>query len=1725
MSSKAEMDEKRETANATAGRNKTPGTDVVNDLLSKRKDPLQPNVGESCLTYKSVFKNVDFNYSVGSFGVKENIFVYAPLPEYVFDFTIRATGLILTPNENGEIVACNEDGEAIFLIPAPNMTDADGNYSESVCYELTHEDDDSYILSVRAEKDWLNDSERSFPVKIDPSVYPVGKQTADSLTFYDGDKTGIEYNRARIRFGKSDSGMCGGLISFPNDNNRFCSSGYQLAYGKLKYYVRSVGSGEAGTTDYRVRSIKTTIPLEKMTGLDLIEKSDSPVLLNGSVAAGKSLSGKVTNDGRWEEVYFTPESFGDSPDYVFLWEAVASNENQYGEVDIRDGNLPSVLSYYVSTVGIREDLPYEQFEYNGGTASVNLINGALTSAFDVLSIDVAQNPLSLQLVYNDSYDDIMTEYGMYNMFGKNIKINFQQVIKCDSGSARYIDEDGSVETFFSCSNGTYRSVDKNLSFLPSGATLYVNGNTKMYFSDDRVTEYHDASDIVAEKTMYKIKYSGNRITGIDGYTNNKKTHYIDFSYSDGVVTSAAAYLSTAVDGGSFRNIAECVFIYDDDGHLTEIRNNNSGNKKFVLGYDGDRLTGITDFDGNGYLFGRTHWSDSSPMRMTSVHSTYGDKSESGSCFYNYNGYTTFSAYDPKITKTEYYDAEEKKIGERNVDRCFGDTASSEWYVDDKGEISVSAMTAGMSGNDGEDFLTYTRSDFVTKEKRNTSFGGNNSVSVSPGNSVDGNILQNHGIVSGKGREYCLSLKLESFGSACVNLYVEGIKRGTIKINGTTESYYVIPVPYYSGSAVIKIENTGDNAVALSDVSYNRYTRKTTVKKIVTSSLENYVAEIETTAIEGKQIMTFDRFGRPETITQEDYTTSPTETKKYVYTYETGRSQPDCTRIRSITDGENTVEYAYTQESGEKITTAIVRKGDEPISKTTTAISGALGNYYEKKTENGVTVKTEYSVLGGNIRPYRVTADDSVTEYSYNYDGNVTAIKVDNGEGIDQAISYHWENGKASHYYIGDSDYAMDFYLLTRDPSLYYLVTGIKHNGTQMLSFGYDEYGNVNSVTYANKASVGFNYDHKTLRGVELRDFPAGPVTAIDYDYTGNDLTGMTQSVAGIKRLSYLFEESETQSKTTVSGDINASYLYHYDEETGMPVDRVFDFENGRYSRTEDFTFDGHGKLLDFGDGEFRTVYGYDGSNRVSSQKIQLRRANSFTVQYEYATVSDGNVNYQTNRIGRIANTSTGTDQTYTYDSKGYVRSYRNGLNGDNFTYTYDATGRLLSDGTAAYTYDRINNITSMKSGGKITTYSYQSAKETRLNSVSENGVAKYFRYDEMGNMIAYKGATTSASQNLFWTRGNMLEKGKLKDDKSFVYRYDPDNLRYSKTVNGTETDYYWDNGVLVGEKTGDNYIQYLYNASGIAGMRCNDSYYYFEKNIFGDVIRAYNASGIAVAEFRYDSYGNIVSASGSMADKVKIRYRGYYWDEETGFYYLQSRYYDPSLCRFISADQYELLGTLSRTPGQLNLYAYCNNNPIMYTDETGHIPEWILGIGRIITGIGAIVAGALVIASGVALVPMLIVAGVTIAAGVLTTVNGMADVQQSITGNNFVRDGIFCGNQTAYNWYAGVTEGVSVVGSLICGGWLKANQPRIQAYKNIGNYAQSKTVASHSNRVYNNSILLQKQIIKYGKMTKDLQSATGYIFSVAGSLNGNVSYWRLVLSNAERIIWHFGFGF
>ena len=108
--------------------------------------------------------------------------------------------------------------------------------------------------------------------------------------------------------------------------------------------------------------------------------------------------------------------------------------------------------------------------------------------------------------------------------------------------------------------------------------------------------------------------------------------------------------------------------------------------------------------------------------------------------------------------------------------------------------------------------------------------------------------------------------------------------------------------------------------------------------------------------------------------------------------------------------------------------------------------------------------------------------------------------------------------------------------------------------------------------------------------------------------------------------------------------------------------------------------------------------------------------------------------------------------------------------------------------------------------------------------------------------------------------------------------------------------------------------------------------YYYILNLQGDVVKLVTSSGSAVATYEYDAWGNILSKSGTMADKNPLHYRGYYYDTETGFYYLQSRYYDPTVRRFINADSYASTGK-----GFIgsNMFAYCRNNPVCRIDASG----------------------------------------------------------------------------------------------------------------------------------------------------------------------------------------------
>ena len=170
---------------------------------------------------------------------------------------------------------------------------------------------------------------------------------------------------------------------------------------------------------------------------------------------------------------------------------------------------------------------------------------------------------------------------------------------------------------------------------------------------------------------------------------------------------------------------------------------------------------------------------------------------------------------------------------------------------------------------------------------------------------------------------------------------------------------------------------------------------------------------------------------------------------------------------------------------------------------------------------------------------------------------------------------------------------------------------------------------------------------------------------------------------------------------------------------------------------------------------------------------------------------------------------------------------------------------------------------------------------------------------------------------------------------------DASGLRTSKAVGGVTTQYYWLGDKLQAQRTGNDYLIFLYDEAGVPyGLihkyGSTETKYYYEYNLQGDIIGIISDIGTRVVTYQYSAWGELLSTSGSMASNIgasnPLRYRGYYYDSETGLYYLQSRYYDPVTGRFINADNYSSTGQ-----GVLgnNMFAYCRNNPVSRKDASG----------------------------------------------------------------------------------------------------------------------------------------------------------------------------------------------
>lgn len=290
---------------------------------------------------------------------------------------------------------------------------------------------------------------------------------------------------------------------------------------------------------------------------------------------------------------------------------------------------------------------------------------------------------------------------------------------------------------------------------------------------------------------------------------------------------------------------------------------------------------------------------------------------------------------------------------------------------------------------------------------------------------------------------------------------------------------------------------------------------------------------------------------------------------------------------------------------------------------------------------------------------------------------------------------------------------------------------------------------------------------------------------------------------------------------------------------------------------------------------------------------------------------------------------------YEYDEEERITKVTDSADGVT-EYTYDALGQLLTETkgsqTVSVTYDKYGNIQS-KNG---IPYSYGSDDANCCGwkdlLTAYNG--KAITYDANGNPINYQGTAAT------WEKGRQL-----KTFGANSYKYNNDGIRIQKRTATEIHDYILDGTNIIKELVTDTggcpkYTnEYLYDLDGtVCGIKHNGTAYYFYKNLQGDVIAITNATGAVVARYTYDAWGvcTIVSdVSGvDIANINPFRYRGYYYDADTNLYYLQSRYYDPVVGRFVNADNSIYMGKSGTVLG-INLHAYCENNSICRADIMG----------------------------------------------------------------------------------------------------------------------------------------------------------------------------------------------
>ena len=544
-------------------------------------------------------------------------------------------------------------------------------------------------------------------------------------------------------------------------------------------------------------------------------------------------------------------------------------------------------------------------------------------------------------------------------------------------------------------------------------------------------------------------------------------------------------------------------------------------------------------------------------------------------------------------------------------------------------------------------------------------------------------------------------------------------------------------------------------------------------------------------------------------------------------------------------------------------------------------------------------------------------------------------------------------------------------------------TRINDNTIEESKYKYDRNGNLESVYENNDLKVVYNYDY--FNKIEsINDF----LNNIDYNYTYDENNNVSNIISydqnlDLNRYSIDFDNYGYEINLYDDTITNKNKTIYNDNLINKKVKKVY----SKY-HTSDYTYNNMNSIQ-----SIQTIYANDNygienyrtiktnnykvingvtTNLIDSATLEAKVSNylldKFTLSNSYNSKLNMVSGYTLLKEKNVNNTLVFSNK-YRHDFE-----YNNSLEvSKDKVSKYNSNNAIIEYKETNYTYDSLGNIISINkkygnspqsiSIDRTNVYAYNNGLLDRITSFDNS--YRTFTYDYYGNTTSikyYNSSNLLTKEEEFTYSFDKLIRYKVYNSnrviiKDYSYIYDHNNIRIKKIniLNNSITDYIvYDNNILYSDG-----LLFIYNGSELIGFNYNDKTYSYVKDVTGNIL-AIIKDGEEVVRYIYDSYGNTqvygydnngeleVNNSDSFIGNINpFRYKSYYLDKESGLYYLNSRYYNSEVGRFISPDDISYLD--NKTINGLNLYCYCVNNPVMYADPEGQSAILIgLIIGAII---------------------------------------------------------------------------------------------------------------------------------------------------------------------------------